>query len=321
MKIELTSEAFTDEAFELIIELMRYFIESRHDWVVAPEQLGHVNAYFRQYAPKKAQAYALMAEKGMVSQAWAGSTASPSRTVRISGESLSDHVSDLGRPARFVVENQEGDRAFILALAYVFGTDEIVKAWTKNWLEFVQGGGSGEVPKVVKTEGEAFRRVKRVAFLLDSDRLTPEEPSRHQGALARLAELGVTGHILRFREAENYLPNGVLAAVRASQPELTAKIDCLKALSVEQRGYFDFKNGFWDRRLECARVPEVQAELFHSLPDRVRVGLRHGFGEGLTLILEQEAKAGKLKRSDFDALGPDVCEELQSLLALVRDII
>ncbi|GAA2209989.1 hypothetical protein GCM10009850_054480 [Nonomuraea monospora] len=321
MRVELTGEAFTTEGFGLIVTLMQYFVESRHDWVVDPGQLGGVDAYFRDHAPKMAQTYGLLASKGLVSQAWTVTAAPRSRLVSIGRESLSDHVWDLGRSARFVVENQEGDRAFILALAHVFGAKDIVEACEKGWLEFVQGGGSGEVPKVVRHEEAAIRRVKRVAFLLDSDRLMPGERSKHEAAVTELRALGISGHVLDFREAENYLPNRVLAATIEPPERLTEKIRHLKTLTSPQRAHFDIINGFWDRKNFCAAIPAAQQDLYGDLAESVRVGLRHGFGHGLTLVLHREAEAGNVKETDFAALGPTVAEELKTLLALVREII
>ncbi|MBG0813846.1 hypothetical protein [Planomonospora sp. ID82291] len=321
MRVEIGGDAFTEDGFGLIVTLMQHFVESRHIWVVDPGQLDLVDGYFRDHAPKRSQTYGLLARKGLVSQAWTGTAGSRPRTVTITGESLADHVWDLGKSARFVVENQEGDRAFVLALAHVFDADGIVEACAKGWLEFVQGGGSGEVPKVVKNEGSSFRRVKRVAFLLDSDRLTPGAPSKHDSAVEKLSESGLAGHVLRFREAENYVPNRVLAAAAGRRGELASRIDCLKSLNPDQRAHFDFKNGFSDRRNKCVSIPDVQRELYGQLSEQMKIGLRNGFGEGLTLLLEREAKAGNIDESDFSALGPAVCQELRELLALIREII
>ncbi|MCK2213030.1 hypothetical protein MF672_004350 [Actinomadura sp. ATCC 31491] len=321
MRVELAGGAFTEDRFELIVTLIRLFAESRHEWVVTPDQFEIVRAYFQEHAPTRAQAYALMAQKGAVSQAWSAGPATLRPVVSVTYDSMPDHVEDLTRPARLVVENQEGDGAFVLALAHVFEAGQVIRAHGNRWLEFVQGGGSGEVPKVVASEAATFRRVKRVAFLFDSDRMVPGEASKHEKAVAALGELGVPGHVLRFREAENYVPNRVLAAIAGPRRELAARIDALKKLDPHQRGHFDFKHGFWDRKKACPAVPDAQKDLYAPLPDHVMAALRNGFGENLTVILEREARAGKLKEADFEALGPEVVAELKGLLALLQEII
>lgn len=316
MRVELAGDVFTEDGFALIIVLMRQFIESRHHWVVDLGQLDLVDEYFQDYAPKHAPVFGEVARKGLVSQAWSSPQSRPS-VVSVTGQTLADHVEDLGRPAKFVVENRDGDGEFLLALAYVFGAEEILKACEEKWLEIVQGGGSGEVPKVVRHENAAFRRLKRVAFLLDSDRMTPDEVSKHEETAAELRAEGIDGHILRFREVENYVPDRVLEQERA----MAGKVVHLKALVPEQRAHFDMKKGFYDGKRKQIVVPAAQKSLFASLDDATKAGLQFGFGKGLMEILGREAKAGHLKESDFEKIGPGVCDELEALLALLRQII
>ncbi|MEU4541436.1 hypothetical protein AB0G15_42060 [Streptosporangium sp. NPDC023825] len=323
MRVEVAGEVFAEDGtgFEHIIMLMQYFAESRHEWVINFGDPDLVVGYFRQHAPIRAQTYGLMAQKGLVSQAWAGGEPR-SRPVMITADSLTEHVEDLGRPAQVVVENQQSDRAFVLALAHVFATDKIVEADEKGWLEFAQAGGSGEVPKVVAAERARFRRVARVAFLLDSDRMVPGSTSKHEKTADGLRDLGVPGHVLVFREAENYVPNKILAAVSGlTRAELAKRIAHLKDLTPDQRAYFDFKTGFWNKKKCCLEISPEQQELYESLSERMVQGLGAGFGEKLSRLLEREAKAGNLQESDFAALGSGVCEELRGLLALLREIV
>jgi hypothetical protein len=320
MRVELSADVLSDDGLELIATLIRYFSEDRHDWVVGVRQLPALEAYFTEQAPKRAGVWTHLASKSVVSQAW---TAGPPRrgTVTVTRESLADHVEDLGSAARCVVENSEGDRAFVLAIAHALGVEKVIIAKERGWLKFVQGGGSGEVPKVARREREDFRRTTRVVFLFDSDRMTPEETSKHEANANELREDGIDGHILRLREAENYVPNRVLAAAPVSEPRRTLheRIDHLKTLTPEQRGHYDMKKGF--SKGERLQIPAAQHDLYRSLPEHTQVGLRLGFGDGLTQILLREAEAGNLDESDFDALGPGVRDELHAILDLLHQIL
>ncbi|MGK5556725.1 hypothetical protein ACSNOI_34465 [Actinomadura kijaniata] len=323
MRVELSVEAFTEEGYEHIVRLIHYFVEGRHEWTVDASQLDTMDEYFRKHAPTRAGVWGALARKGSVSQAWKAGSARPP-AVRITRESLRDHAHDLGAPARIVVENRAGDGAFLLAVAHVFGDKQIIEAKARRWLTFVQGGGSGEIPKVVRDECEEFRRVKRVVFLFDSDRMTPDERSKHENIAEKLRAEGVEGHILRFREVENYVPDRVVAAVSVHHRERRAqslRITHLRKLAPEQRAHFDMKKGFRNPRTRRAEILPAQRELYRSLEECTVVALGEGFGEGLTEIMLREAQAGNLRESDFASLGSEVCEELREILALIKKVL
>ncbi|GAA1546531.1 hypothetical protein GCM10009678_31440 [Actinomadura kijaniata] len=324
MRVELSANVFTDGNFELLTRLIGYFIEARHDWIADDnETLVVMDGYFRRHAPVRAQVWSSLVRKEPTRQVWSAGRPEPP-TVRVTHESLPEHVEDLSATARVVLENKGGDGDFLLAVAHVFRAERIIEAKERRWLKFVQGGGSGEVPKVVRDECADFRRVKRVVFLLDSDRWTPGEPSKHEKAVAELRAEGVHGHILRFREIENYVPNCILAAVavpRQQRREFDERLKSLRGLVPEQRAHFDMKKGFHDSRTQAARVPDEQRQLYGSLRQTTVVALRKGFGDGLTALLLREAKAGRLKEEDFGDLGPGVCDELREILALIERIV
>ncbi|WP_157099532.1 hypothetical protein [Microbispora sp. ATCC PTA-5024] len=321
MRVDLHRDVFKADGFELIITLMRLFVEDRHQWFVNPDDIDDVVAYFLEHAPTKAIVYSDLARKSLVAQ----SRPAPvfSAPLKVLSESLADHVADLSRPARVVVENRTADGAFIVAIAHVFAAADILRAHTEGWFEFVQSGGSGEIHKVVLAELGTFRKVARVTFLLDSDRGTADQVSKYEKVLSDLQKLGIKGHVLKYREMENYIPNRALAAIpwpKRKQSKLSARITCLKGLTPEQRAFVDIKHGFsreksnnWPRQIEAAREK--------MYPAKVRRELSSGFGDGLSELLQQEAATGKIAAADFDSLGPGTCDELRALLALIRDII
>ncbi|MFI6517321.1 hypothetical protein ACIBF1_17325 [Spirillospora sp. NPDC050679] len=322
MRVELSADVFGVDAYTPLVVLVYYFLEGRHDWVVVdPADLDVMDAYFAEHAPSKAADWSELARLGLTSQEWT-STAPLPPDVTVTRENLRDLVHDLGAAARVVVENQAGDGAFLLAIAHAFGVTKIHEAKAKGWLKFVQGGGSSEVPKVARSEAADFRRLKRVVFLLDSDRLTPGERSTHEKKAAQLLAEGIEGHILRFREAENYVPDHVIAAAPHRDREaLKERVENLRDLIPEQRAHFDMKKGFRKRGTDEAMIPLAQQELYRSLHETTVVALGEGFGDRLTTVLLQEAEDGNLTEDDFASLGAEVCDELRTLLALIQKII
>ncbi|ROO83054.1 hypothetical protein EDD29_0543 [Actinocorallia herbida] len=323
MRVEVASDAFTTGGFEDVVTLMRYFTEDRHDWVVDPRQLPAIECFFSEHTPSRASTYTRFARKASVSaRAWTSSRRRErADTISVTADSLADHTADLGRSAKVVVENGDADRSFLLAVARVFGRERVIAAERKSWLEFTHSGGGGELPKRARHEAAGFRLLRRVVFVFDGDRMTPNERSKHEKVAADLRKDAIEGHILIRREVENYIPTKVLAAVKGRQSALTTRISLLKSLIPEQRAHIDIKNGFADKKTKQAVVPAAQAELFATLPPATVKGLREGFGEGLPQLLEREVEAGNVKESDFAALGSEVCEELKALLALIDRII
>jgi hypothetical protein len=322
MRVELDPDVMSDDDFDDVFALLRLFAEDRHDWlVIDPNQPDTIHAYLVKHAPHRAEVYGTLARKAFQNNMWRTEGGPHARDVKVSRESAKDHLWDLGRPARFVVENREGDGAFLLAVAHIFGDSKVIRANRKRWLEFVQSGGSGEVPKVVRNEISAFLRVQRVGFLFDGDHLTPDEQSKHESSAAALRSEGALGHVLSLREIENYVPNRILAAVPASgkeRKELYSRIRHIKKLTMQQRAHFDMKHGFSRQKPQQAAA---QAVLYASLDAQTRASLNDGFGEGLPKLLMREAEADNVTEADFETLGPGICDELRGLLALLRQII
>ncbi|WP_062435285.1 hypothetical protein [Herbidospora daliensis] len=309
----MAGDAFTLEGFHEIIQLMGHFIEGRHEWMVDIRDVGAIEGYFQSHVPKMAKTYELMARKAMVSATWSGPAA-----VVITRDSLSDHTHDLARPAKVVVENQESDRCFVVAVAHILGDRRLLDAHRMGWLEFSQGGGSGELAKIVRAERGRFRRLFRVTFVLDSDRLTPDGASKHEGKIATLIKEGVPGHLLQFREAENYLPTKVLAASSGAPSEKSKKLGHLKRLTPDQRAHLDVKKAFWNGKEKRFAVLPEQVDLYDSLEPKVIEGLGQGFGEGLCALFERLAEAGALTEAD---LGPEATADLRLMLELLQTII
>lgn len=315
MRVSLAADIFT-ESTDLtdILDLLRAFTSGHHDLLVA--ESGIITAateYLNEHAPKLSQAYETLASKGTVASAW---TATPAQgpLIQITSATLANHCADLRLPAVFVVEDQESDGHFIKALCVVFRATRIQKALAEDWLRIEHGGGSGGVEKVAKVHAGRFRLFKRVAALLDSDRLLPGQQTKAHKQAANLESDGVIVHVLEFREAENYVPNRVLARVR-NRRQASRMLTHLKQLTEQQRAYFDMKKGFGP----SGAITKGQQSLYATLDPRAKQELRVGFGSDLLRRLEEDS--GTLTERDFAGLGTTVVLELRGLLDKLASVI
>jgi hypothetical protein len=213
-----------------------------------------------------------------------------------------------------VVEDQETDGCFVRALAEIFRADRLRRALSKDWLLIVHGGGSGSLARVAREAARRFHRSIRVSALYDSDRLVPGTHTGCHTKANALAADAIVVHVLELREAENYVPNKVLAS--CGKPSHAArKLGLLKRLTPQQRGHFAMKKGFGPA---CV-VPPEQAELFADLDSEILIGLRDGFGNDLLHRLS--AMSSQLTERDFAAQGIDVDAEIRRFLGKIATVI
>lgn len=322
MRVEIATEVFlsADHCVPLAV-MLQHFVSGRHEWVIDPRHVELAEAYFAAHLGGMAKICSDIARKSAVRQtAWSGKL-DGRPLVTINRAALAEQVEDLSAPAKLVVENHRTDGAFIKAIAHVFDELKIIDAIAKNWLEISHGGGSGEVFSIVWDQAKRFHRIVRITFLLDGDRLFPDDIFKYEEKVSELKEVEIFGHVLARREAENYVPYRVLAVSEKPSSALSKKIDILKRMTPEQRSHFDMKKGFRGKGAASAEIPEKQRHLYAALPESAVVALRGGFGEGLLELFEREAAAGRIQVRDLEQLGPGVCEELRSLLALIMRIV
>jgi hypothetical protein len=316
VRVDLAVDAFTDpEALPDLLNLMRCFVEGRHDWVAGPDAIAAAESYLAEHAPRLAGTYIALGTKGTVATAWTGS-ADSTQVVVVTAFDLANHAADLCRPAVVVVEDHSSDGSYIRSIARVFGATRLELALSEGWLEVQHGGGSRLV-KVAETAVQRYRCLTRVVALLDSDRMVPAQRTAAHDKADRLRRAGVLVHVLELREAENYVPNRVLHRIGRPR-EASRKLDLLSRLAPNQRGYLDMKSGFGpgDRP---PTVPAEQRALYADLDRRVLLGLRGGFGRDLLQRLE--AMSDGLSERDFHPLGPDIVPELRRMLATIVGVI
>ncbi|MFF8415016.1 hypothetical protein [Streptomyces omiyaensis] len=96
--VSLLKDRQGDENAELILKLIRFFREARHEWAISPRDVDAVHTFLERHLPVLAQSYLLLAQKASMAQAWAprGGIAG---VVRVADETLTADVRDLERPA------------------------------------------------------------------------------------------------------------------------------------------------------------------------------------------------------------------------------
>ncbi|MFB9360225.1 hypothetical protein [Actinoplanes nipponensis] len=252
-----------------------------------------------------------MGEKAIVSSVWGSNSAD---AVQVSAEDLEDAADDLCQPAVLVVEDQENDGCFVKSVASALGHTRLIDAIDRGWLVIRHAGGE-RLELVAKNELLTFRRLSRIAALLDSDRWTPSDRTNNHVKAERLTALGISVHVLELREAENYVPSRILALI-GKPAETSKKLEALKSLTPSQRGYYDMKFGFGPVA-SPPRIRAEQTELFSTIDMPTLLRLRGGFGRKvLAAMYENRAR---LKQSDLAALGVE--QELEEMLMRIESLV
>ncbi|MGY3203728.1 hypothetical protein [Streptomyces sp. TE5632] len=341
MRVEIPVELLTDrqgdENAELILKLIAFFREARHEWVISPLDVDAVHAFLERHVPVLAQIYLLLAQKASMAQAWAphGGTTG---VVRVTGETLAADIRDLERPAVLVVENAIYDWQMIEALARLLGCEDVVDAKEDSRLGVYNGGGKDGATRHAVDQAAQFSRTKRVVLVIDSDSFHPADRTANHEKAEVAAREGVNSHVLSFREMENYIPNRVLAR----QPKKTVgmssmakRLESLKNFSTEQRAHFDMKHGFKgkpqkgpDRKGRPSGkvgttyvIPTRHGDLYEEVAEQDLITLQDGFGTDLPDLFLQEVMRGGISERDLDGLGPGAKQELQSMFETIRGVI
>ncbi|MFJ3926592.1 hypothetical protein [Streptomyces sp. NPDC090022] len=326
-----------DENAELILKLIAFFREARHEWAISPRDVDAVHTFLERHLPVLAQSYLLLAQKASMAQAWAPHEGTAGM-VRVTGETLTADIRDLERPAVLVVENAIYDWQMIEALARLLGCEDVIDAKAGSRLGVYNGGGKDGATVHAVDQAAQFSRTKRVVLVIDSDSFHPmDRTDNHEKAEAAARE-GVSAHVLSFREMENYIPNRVLAR----QPKKTVgmssmakRLESLKTFSPAQRAHFDMKHGFKGKQQKGADqkgrhskkagatyvIPPRHGDLYDEVAEQDLITLQEGFGTDLPGLFLQEVMRGGISERDLDGLGPGAKQELRSMFETIRGVI
>lgn len=317
MLVEFSPEVFKGiDQLSPIVAVLACVIKGRHDWSPDPLTLEAAKPYFKKHTPTMCSIYLELGRKGSVSAAWRPPL--NTKSVHVKLDYLADVAEDLCRSAVLVVEDLRSDGCFIRAIAEVFRADRLLNALSHDWLEIWHGGGE-QLPVVAMAARHSFRREVRVVTFLDSDRWLPGQFTKAHDKAGNLQKSGILVHVLELREAENYVPNHILAASNARhRRDVARKMGHMKRLNPAQRGHYDMKTGFRQKNGTVA-VRKEQKELFDNLDEGTLRALGEGFGSDLLSKLEE--RCGKLTVSDFSKLGPGIEDELRELLSMISMVI
>ncbi|MFJ9947750.1 hypothetical protein [Kitasatospora sp. NPDC091207] len=335
--VDLLRDRQGDENAELILRLIAFFREARHEWVISPHDVDVVQTFLQRHVPTLAQIYLLLAQKASMAQVWAphGGTTG---VVRVAGETLAGDIRDLERPAMLVVENAIYDWQMIEALARLLGCEDVIDAKEGSRLGVYNGGGMDGAARHAVDQAAKFSRTKRVVLVIDSDSFHPEDRTGNHEKADAAAREGVSSHVLSFREMENYIPNRVLAQQpkkTVEMPSMAKRLESLKTFSPEQRAHFDMKHGFKGKPQKSAgqkgrhsgragttySVPSRHGDLYDGVAEQDLITLQEGFGTDLPGLFLQAVMRGGISERDLDSLGPGVNQELRSMFETIRSVI
>ncbi|MFC3999033.1 hypothetical protein ACFOVU_24155 [Nocardiopsis sediminis] len=342
MRVEIPASLFDDdECYESLLQLILFFRDVRHEWVISPLDVDTVSNFFdRNLSAPLAQTYSAIVKKA----SRAGYTWAPVEdrrpVLRVARGTLEEDVEDLRRPAVLVVENRKYDWMFISAVAKLLGMEDILRAEDANLLDVRNGGGADGAVSEAVDQVRRFTRTKRVVLVIDSDRYRPGERTKNHTRAESVADAGGYAHVLEFRELENYVPNRVLArqARRRGHAHMSTRLQALKKLTHVQRAHFDMKNGFkeqqagtagWAERKSTStgdpsaayHIPRQHGDLYHGVNEGTLITLRKGFGTSLPKLFLDEVGIGGISEKDLDGLGLNATEELRKVLDTILDII
>lgn len=184
-------------------------------------------------------------------------------------------------PLTILVEDREADGVLLEILVEELGSPELRLLWaqgqsvTPRAFEIVTAGSIGAMKQRVQravADAEREGRPVRLFVLCDSDARWPGDNNHPSGSTvntlrADCSQRSIALHVFQKRNAENYIPDAVIEAVR-DDPQNTGRAHCFDALlrrTPKQRDHFPLKDGLSDDE----RAEALQAGLYEvdEVPD------------------------------------------------------
>ena len=186
-----------------------------------------------------------------------------------------DAVRLAEEPLVILVENRNSDGAFLKRVV-----KELDKSLHKYWkkdgkpVRLDSVGGKGEMPVEVECRMRGRAHRPRLVAIVDSDRKGPNDNLSHDARrLRRTCERwGIPCWVHSKREAENYLPRGLLAERQDAGTDHVSRVEAWDRLTDDQKNFFDVRNGLPDE------PSAVEKELFNGLSTLDKKTLSSGFG-------------------------------------------
>ena len=286
MRIEIDVSAANDPDALRPLDRILYKIEDGwHVWNTAREpdiEALEASTWVRDQG-RQGKRVREMLERSIQREAW--DSAPHGRRVRVTmqpdgqGALNPENAARLSEePLVILVENRNSDGAFVKRV--VTELDKPLDKYRKKWGEPVQFdsvGGKGQMADEVERRTRERPYRPRLVVIVDSDRRGPaDEVSSEARALCRkCANLGVPCWVLAKREAENYLPEILLAEWQDAGKDRARRVDAWRTLNDDQKNFFDMKNGL------STAASQIEEALFDSLSANDRAILSHGFGQNV----------------------------------------
>ena len=206
--------------------------------------------------------------------------------------SLQDAWLLLDRSLHILVENGRNDGKFLETMfKRLLGRSywkPVKKALDHEWIHIENGGGIGEMKKVVDSLIDDPVGSTRTCAVFDSDAPEPQKPSDASEALReKCEECSLDHHQLQRRAIENYLSREALKASAEflSEPAKSDRrevADTFSGMNRGQRHHFHMKKGFSEDEVDEPPIP------FHTLDKKDREYLKRAFGSDIGDLFYEE---------------------------------
>ena len=222
--------------------------------------------------------------------------------------SLADAKTFLSFPFKVFVENANADRAFLFAYMDKNDRDYFEELEQKSWLQFIHGGGTGDLQKQVENEINVYPRAElRVFAMFDNDGLAPGKFSAKTIQLSTVCTNNkVEHHRLNRRAIENYVHHFAISEYAKNLQRRRATwarkaLDSFKKLTDDEKDFFNMKAGI---RGDKGKAPGQQYS--NSLKPHEERWLEIGFGKNLARVFHYPHFSQKSNNVDYIRAAAEV---------------
>lgn len=331
MKVKISAELLEDSRdFDVLDDIARHFQTGRHVWDIPARDIEAIEgsawllSEVESRAGRRNREVFEKSAKFAVEQRGAqidagGEPASRCHTALLdisSNQELRPSLRELEQPARVFLEDGESDARFLTCVVRAYERAALGDALesTREWVVFEHCGGKTSIKRRVEDTlaRSAMPGVsrRRMLALLDSDRYYAAHESQGVTTARTITTCMIAVHMLRKREAENYIPVGRLAEL---DQQYQAASETFAALTTEQRDHFDMKNGFGLKQDKVV-LSKHHRPLYESVPEVDKRALVGGFGKNCGRVFESD-----IAREELDEVCsvPDEQAAARELLGIV----
>lgn len=183
--------------------------------------------------------------------------------------SIQEAIDYVTSPVLVYVENIQNDGYFLNCIIKHFGSSRVKKALEKNKIRPEHLGGCGSTKAVFSRKEQEFRnKIKffRYYVLWDSDQEFFDDTNhKYDRAICDLNKWKIKYHILKKREAENYLPDDAIRELCGSNNN--DWFNAFLHLTDEQKDFYDMQCGFKIAACDRNSMKEEIKNLYSNVSD------------------------------------------------------